>query len=100
MTETPTSILQALYLMNSAFVADRTSLEHNKTLATLAGQKTPHARRIETLFLVVLSRKPTAAELSRCVAYLERGGASADHREALADVFWALINSPEFFVNH
>jgi hypothetical protein len=99
-TETPTSILQALYLMNSAFVADRTSLEHNKTLATLAGQKTPHARRIETLFLVVLSRKPTAAELTRCVAYLERGGASADHREALADVFWALINSPEFFVNH
>jgi hypothetical protein len=99
-TETPTSILQALYLMNSSFVADRTSLEHNKTLATLAGQKTPHARRVETLFLVVLSRKPTAAELARCVGYLERGGASADPREALADVFWALINSPEFFVNH
>jgi hypothetical protein len=99
-TEAPTSILQALYLMNSPFVTDRTSLEHNKTLATLAGQKTSHARRIETLFLVVLSRKPTAAELTRCVAYLERGGAGADHREALADVFWALINSPEFFVNH
>jgi hypothetical protein len=96
-TETPTSILQALYLMNSPFVSDRTSLEHNKTLATLAAQKTSHARRIETLFLVVLSRKPTAAEMSRCVAYLERG---TDHRQALEDVFWALINSPEFFVNH
>jgi hypothetical protein len=99
-TETPTSILQALYLMNSSFVNDRTSLEHNKTLATLASQKTSHARRVESLFLVVLSRKPTVAETKRCVSYLDRGGASADTRQALADVFWALINSPEFFVNH
>jgi hypothetical protein len=99
-TETPTSILQALYLMNSSFVNDRTSLEQNKTLATLAAQKTSHARRVESLFLLVLSRKPTAAEMKRCVTYLDRGGASADPRQALADVFWALINSPEFFVNH
>ncbi len=42
-TETPTSILQALYLMNSPFVADRTNLEHNNTLMTLARQKTSHA---------------------------------------------------------
>ncbi len=99
-TETPTSILQALYLMNSSFVADRTSLEHNRTLATLAAQKTSHARRVESLFLVVLARKPAAAEMDRCVRYLERGGAGTDYRQALADVFWALINSPEFVVNH
>jgi Protein of unknown function (DUF1553)/Protein of unknown function (DUF1549) len=99
-TETPTSILQALYLMNSPFIADRTSLEHNNTLKTLAGQRTSHARRIETLFLVVLSRKPTTTELNQCVAYLDRGGSFDDHRQALADVFWALINSAEFGVNH
>ena len=86
--------------MNSPFIADRTNLEHNNTLMTLAGQKTSHARRIETLFLLVLSRKPAATELNRCVAYLDRGGSGNDHRQALADVFWALINSPEFFVNH
>jgi hypothetical protein len=99
-TETPTSILQALYLMNSPFITDRTNLEHNNTLMTLARQKTSHARRIETLFLVVLSRKPTATELNQCVAYLDRGGSSDDHRQALADIFWALINSAEFSVNH
>ncbi len=99
-TETPTSILQALYLMNSPFVTDRTSLEHNQTLMTLAQQKTSHARRIETLFLVVLSRKPTTTELDRCVEYLDRGGVFDDHRQALADVFWALINCAEFSVNH
>jgi hypothetical protein len=99
-TETPTSILQALYLMNSPFVADRTNLEHNDMLMTLARQKTSHARRIETLFLVALSRKPATTELNRCVAYLDRGGSGGDHRQALADVFWALINSSEFSVNH
>jgi hypothetical protein len=99
-TETPTSILQALYLMNSPFIADRTNLEHNNTLMTLARQKTSHARRIESLFLVVLSRQPTTTERNQCVAYLDRGGADGDHRQALADVFWALINSAEFSVNH
>jgi hypothetical protein len=100
-TEAPTSILQALYLMNSSFVAERTSLEQNKTLATIAdAAKTDTARRVETLFLVVLSRKPTATETKRFVAYVERGGPSGAPRKALADVFWALLNSAEFRLNH
>jgi uncharacterized protein DUF1553/uncharacterized protein DUF1549 len=99
-TETPTSILQALYLMNSPFATERTSPEHNNTLMTLARQKTSHARRIETLFLVVLSRKPTTTELNQCVSYIGRGGSSDDQGQALADVFWALINCAEFSVNH
>lgn len=100
-TEAPTSILQALYLMNSSFVAERTSLEQNKTLATIAdAARTSTARRVETLFLVVLSRKPTATESKRFVAYVERGGAAGDPRKALADLFWALLNSAEFRLNH
>ncbi len=101
LTEAPTSILQALYLMNSSFVAERTSLEQNKTLATIAdAAKTATPRRIETLFLVVLSRKPTATESKRFVSYVERGDPSGNHRQALADVFWALLNSAEFRLNH
>jgi hypothetical protein len=100
-TEAPTSILQALYLMNSFFVAERTSLEQNRTLATIADSaRTSTARRIETLFLVVLSRKPAATESKRFVEYVDRGGPSGDHRKALADVFWALLNSAEFRLNH
>jgi hypothetical protein len=100
-TEAPTSILQALYLMNSPFVAERTSLEQNKTLATIAdAAKTHTSRRVETLFLVVLSRKPTPVESKRFVSYVERGGSSGDRRKALADVFWALLNSAEFRLNH
>jgi len=31
---------------------------------------------------------------------VDRGGPSGDQRRALADVFWALLNSGEFLLNH
>jgi hypothetical protein len=95
-TDYQTSILQALYLMNNEFIADRTSLEKNRTLATLAEQRTGTARKVESLYLVVLSRKPRPAESERFVQYVEKG----DQKKALADVFWVLLNSPEFILNH
>jgi hypothetical protein len=95
-----TSILQALYLMNNEFIADRTSLEKNRTLATLAEQRTSTARKVESLYLVVLSRKPRPAESERFVKYAEKGGPSGSPKKALADVFWVLLNSPEFILNH
>jgi Protein of unknown function (DUF1553) len=98
--EAYTSILQALYLMNSSFVAERTSVEQNAMLATLAAQKSSDVQCVETLFLVVLSRKPTAAESKRLVAFVKRGSSGVGRREALADVFWALLNSPEFVLIH
>jgi hypothetical protein len=95
-TDYQTSILQALYLMNSDFVADRTSPQKNRTLATLAEQQTSTARKIESLYLVVLSRKPRPGESERFVKYVDAG----DPKKTLADVFWVLLNSPEFILNH
>jgi hypothetical protein len=31
---------------------------------------------------------------------VDRGGPTLDPKRALADVFWALLNSPEFSFNH
>jgi len=90
------SILQALYMMNNSFIADRTNIEKNRTLATLAEQRTSTARKIESLYLVVLSRKPTAEESDRLVKYVDKG----DPKKALSDVFWVLLNSSEFILNH
>jgi hypothetical protein len=95
-----TSILQALYLMNSSFIADRTNPAKNRTLDTIARQRTSTARKVETLYLVVLSRKPVPAESERFVQYVEGGAAANDSARALADVFWVLLNSPEFILNH
>jgi hypothetical protein len=99
-TDHQTSILQALYLMNNEFIADRINVQKNRTLATLAQQRTSTARKIESLYLVVLSRKPRSAESERFVQYVEKGGPEKDPKKALADVFWVLLNSPEFILNH
>jgi hypothetical protein len=107
-TESQSSILQALSLMNGKVVAKATSLEHSETLAAVADAPfLTTAERIETLYLATLSRKPTPKELERTEQFTQdavKGKAgdaqSAAASNALADVFWALLNCPEFILNH
>jgi hypothetical protein len=110
-TDAQTSILQALTLMNGRVVADATSLERSETLAAVADTPfaTP-AERVEALYLATLSRKPSDRELARAVRFIQDAVKRADGKgakarrtassNALADVFWALLNSPEFILNH
>jgi hypothetical protein len=99
-TEAQMSILQALALMNGRFVAGATHLERGRMLAAVA--EAPFldpAGRIETLFLATLSRRPRSEEAACMMAHLERA-AAGDQRKALSDIFWALLNGPEFLLNH
>jgi hypothetical protein len=96
-----TSILQALHLMNGKPTADATSLQGNRHLKALAeSERRTSAQRVEELFLLTLARKPRAEETARFVKYIDAGGARADKKAALADVFWVLLNSSEFGLNH
>jgi hypothetical protein len=100
-TETTTSILQALKLMNGKFIADATSLEKSHTLAAVA--ESPFfntAEKVQTLFLATLTRLPTDAEAKQFVSYVNSGGPRQDQKAALGDVFWALLNCSEFRLNH
>ncbi|MCS7045200.1 MAG: DUF1549 and DUF1553 domain-containing protein [Gemmataceae bacterium] len=100
-TETQTSILQALALMNGKFISDATSLRTGELLAGVADFPAWSAeRKLETLFLATVSRPPRAEERDRLLTYVQRGGARGDEAAALADVFWALLNSSEFLFNH
>lgn len=100
-TERQTTILQALALMNGQFVSDATSLEKSATLAALVGfPRMTTAERIESLYLAALSRRPRPDETDRLVRYVDSGGAAKDPGKALGDVFWALLNSSEFLLNH
>jgi hypothetical protein len=92
-----TSILQALTLMNGKFIDDATGLERSETLAAVASAPfLDTAGKVETLYLAVLSRRPRPEEKARLVKYVENG----DREHALADVFWTLLNSGEFLLNH
>jgi len=117
--ERETSILQALLMMNGNFLAKRTKLDLklssdktaalseldrqniNVSLHTLAlAQDKSLAKRLESLYLLVLSRPPRADELERMSRYVQGGGPTHDPRLAFADVYWALLNSGEFMLNH
>ncbi len=100
-TEAETSILQALTLMNGKLVSTATDLKESETLVAVA--EAPFlsaAERVEALFMATLSRRPDDEESARCVTYVENGGAAKDQKAALADVFWARLNSAEFALNH
>jgi Protein of unknown function (DUF1553)/Protein of unknown function (DUF1549) len=99
-TDPATSVPQALTLMNGTFVNDATTLGTSPTL--VAVRETPGmdtAERVEALFLATLSRRPTDKERDRLVTFVEEGG--TDRRaDRLADVFWVLLNTAEFRLNH
>jgi hypothetical protein len=98
--EPETSVQQALTLLNGKFVARATDPDACPTL--IAVTQTPGMstrQRIEALTLATLGRKPTARELARLHKYLDQAGPGREP-ERLADVFWALLNSAEFRLNH
>ncbi len=99
--DTQTSILQALALMNGKVTAAATTVEKSETLASVVDAPFLNtAQRIETLYLATLSRKPTAKELDRAEKFVKNAKGHDADREALSDLFWALLNSPEFILNH
>jgi len=104
-TESQMSILQALTLMNGSIVSGATALETGDTIAAITDPESPNLRstadRIEQLYLATLTRRPRPEELSMLLAFVDRAGPEAGKsRAATADVFWALLNSPEFRLNH
>jgi hypothetical protein len=95
-----TSVPQALALMNGAFVNDATTLGTSPTLVAVQGLPgLDTAGRVEALVLATLSRKPTDRERERLVKFVEAGG-TGKRADRLADVFWVLLNSAEFRLNH
>ncbi len=67
----------------------------------LTGIKPPKTipQKIEVLYLTALARKPSPAELSALDKAFHNSG-NRDPILGLQDVFWALLNSNEFIMNH
>jgi hypothetical protein len=99
-TDAQTSILQALGLMNGAWITRQTDPEQGETLVAVADAPfLDDAGRVEALFLATVSRYPTAAEREKFVRHVTQDG-PAGRKARLADVLWALVNSQEFLLNH
>ncbi|MDB4733081.1 DUF1549 and DUF1553 domain-containing protein [Planctomicrobium sp.] len=95
------TILQALALMNGDFVGDATDLADSRTLAAIVDAPfLSGSQKVESLYLTTLNRLPTQTEQDRMQSYVNEGADSAGRQDAYADVFWVLINSSEFLLNH
>ena len=100
-TAAQTSISQALTLMNGPIVAGATSLELGDTLASIAeAPYLDNAGRVAELYLAALTRMPRPDETALLVGHIEEARTPAGQSRALADVFWAILNGPEFKHNH
>jgi hypothetical protein len=100
-TEYHTSIPQALTMMNNRIITEATHPDRGVVLgAIIVSPFLDNAGKIEALYLAALSRKPRADEAEKFLRYVERGGVANNQKKALADLFWALLNSTEFKFNH
>ncbi len=96
-----TTILQALAMMNGEFIDDATTLDNSQTLRAIADfPLMTNDEKLDTLFLAAFSRRPAESELATFSKFIADGGTMGDPKSAMADVFWAMLNSSEFLLNH
>jgi hypothetical protein len=99
--ESETTIIQALTMMNGSYIDGAINPETGQALGAIV--KAPFLDtqgRIETLYLATLTRRPRPDELALLVGFVDRRKTAGEKDKALADIFWAILNGPEFHLNH
>jgi hypothetical protein len=87
------TIPQALFLMNAPIVHARTQARPGTPLGRILAKSSGDREAVDSLYMLVLSRKPNPKELAVVGEYLAK---SDDRKEAFEDVYWSLVNSTEF----
>lgn len=87
---------QRLHLLNSSHVQRK--LEQSPRLRALVNFRGTPQQVVTRVYLTLLSRFPTQAELQAVQDYLRNG--PRQRGAAATDVIWALINSAEFLYRH
>lgn len=90
---TDTTVVQALHLMNAKNLNRKIEDESGRVAELAKSDKTP-GEIAEELYLRVYSRFPTKTETQTAVEYFAKD--KIDRREAIEDLLWALVNTPEF----
>jgi len=92
------SIPQVLMMFNGELIKQATSTGKGGFLDKVAGQSIPNAAKVETLYKAALARKPSKNETAAANALLV--ARKGDVAGALQDIWWAVLNSNEFIINH
>ncbi len=92
------TIPQTLMMMNGDLVRQATSDEPGGFLDRLYHRPDKDGAKLNYLYLAALSRVPSKKEQALAKLLWEAHGGNM--KAALADVWWALLNSNEFILNH
>jgi hypothetical protein len=87
---------QWLHMLNSATIQNK--LQSGPKLAALINAGGSPREIADRLYLTVLSRFPTEADVQAAEEHTQAGVVKG--RDAWIDLAWALINSPEFLLRH
>lgn len=93
------SILQMMNLMNDSFVLSRVRVPVSPTLQAVSRISGDDAA-VDELFLLFLSRYPTANERRLSMETLAAAPDAAGRGAAIEDLAWALVNKPEFLFSY
>ena len=93
------SMVQAMHLSNGDTVNQKLAKPDSRVTKLMAKAGADSERLVEEAFMLCLSRKPTDAEKKPFVEAFAKGAGGA-RREALEDLFWALMTSREFLFQH
>ena len=90
-------IPQALMMMNGRLTSEAVNLENSRLLRSVAEAPFFETKdRVETLYLSVLTRRPTEEESKAINGFLDLQKDDLSRKRAMGELLWALLNSPEF----
>ena len=90
------TLSQALHLINGRTVADKISAEGGRLARRMSEGASP-AQIIDELYVAAYTRLPSEIEKTTLQETVTQ---SFDQRQALEDIYWAVLNSKEFLFNH
>ena len=94
------SILQALNLMNASLIEDKLALTGAVASPLMVDSvKLNNTDAVNKLFLTILSRYPSAAEMSTAMGSLPTATGAA-RNSAMQDLAWSLYNKVDFVFNY
>lgn len=90
-------IPQALLLMNGRLTAEATDLDQSRTLrGVLDAPFLNTEAKLNTLYLATFSRLPRPEEKQFLLEHIRKQDNEDKQKQAYAEIFWGLLNSPEF----
>jgi hypothetical protein len=93
-------IPQTLLIMNGQIVAKATDLKESRTLrAVVDAPFLKTEERLDALYLAAFTRLPTDEEREFLLAHIRAQTETQKQKEAFGEVFWGLLNSPEFVLS-